>query len=407
MRFIDGKLAQFGSKPGLERIKKIMQELGNPQKEMRVVIIAGTNGKGSVTSFISSVLTAAGYKTGSYYSPHLVDYNERFKINGKKISKKKLEKYEKVMESLFDRGFEMTAFEALTAICYQYFKDEKVDFAIMEAGMGGEFDATAVADPEIGIITNVGLEHTEYLGDTIEKIARTKAGILRKASIGVTGCSGPALNEIEQIAKTNDVPICALGRDFFIHPEEISSKRTVFNYLGKTHYARLETSLLGAHQADNAGIAIAALEQLEEIPEDAIRKGIKKAENPGRLQVISKSPLIIIDAAHNPAGIGSLVSSLSLFDFDKLIVVFGVLDNKDWKQMVNILGLHADVIIVNKQKHENAANPDEIVKEAQRYCESKKVEDVKESLKFAKSVAGKKDMIVVCGSIYMLGELLG
>ena len=143
------------------------------------------------------------------------------------------------------------------------------------------------------------------------------------------------------------------------------------------------------------------------MPEKAIRKGIKKAENPGRLQVISRNPLILIDAAHNPAGIGSLVSSLSLFDFERLIVVFGVLENKDWKQMLNILGLHADVFIVNKQKHENAANPDEVVKEASRYCEAKKVEDVKESLEYAKSIANKKDMIVVCGSIYMLGELRG
>ncbi len=410
--FIDGKLSQFGSRPGLARITKIMAGLGNPQDGMRVIIVSGTNGKGSVTSYISSMLTAAGHKTGSYYSPHLVDYTERFLVNGKKMTKKKFGSYERVVEGLFEKGFEMTEFEALTAMAYRYFADEKVEFAVMEVGMGGEFDATAIARPEVGAITNVELEHTEVLGDTVEKIARTKAGILKKGTRCVTGCSGAALHEIEQVAKRNGaVGVSCLGRDFFVEPKEVTGRHTVFNYIGKTHYTGLETRLLGRYQADNAAIAVAAIEEMEElgveIGEPAVRKGLLAAQNPGRLQVISRQPLILVDAAHNPAGIGSLVSSLSLFDFDRLIVVFGVLANKDWKTMLMLLGQHADVIIANKQKHENAANPDEIVKEASKYAEARKIEDVKQSLECAKSIAGKKDMIVVCGSIYMLGELLG
>jgi len=409
MRFIDGKLARFGSKPGLERISRIMNEIGDPQERMPVIIVGGTNGKGSVTSYIASILKAAGHKTGSYFSPHLVSYTERFKVNGKDIPLAKLEKYETGMESLFDRGFEMTAFEALTAICYQYFADEKADYAVMEAGMGGEFDATAVAKPEVGVVTNVSLEHTEYLGKSVEEIARTKAGILKKGSRGVTGCSGNSLREVESVAKRNGAEgVGALGRDFFVGPVEISAKRTVFNYLGKTHYPKLEAALIGRHQADNAGIAVAATEALGiDISEEAIREGLGSAENPGRLQVISRHPTVLIDAAHNPAGIGSLIASLSLFDYERLIVVFGVLANKDWKEMVRLLGLHADIIIVNRQRHEGAADPAEVAKEASRYAESLVVPGVKESLAHAKKIAGRKDMIVVCGSIYMLGELLG
>ncbi len=407
--FIDAKLGSFGSRPGLERISRIMAEFGNPQERMRVVIVTGTNGKGSVTSFIASMLAAAGHKTGSYFSPHLVDYRERFMLNGKKIPMVKLEKYERGLESLFDKGFEMTAFEALTAMAYRCFADEKVDFAVMEVGMGGEFDATAIAKPEVGVITNIALEHTEYLGDTIEKIAKTKAGILKKGSRCVTGCSGEALYAVEDVAASHKAAsVAALGRDFFVEPKEISRKGTVFNYIGKTPYTELRTRLLGRHQVDNAAIAVAAVEELDpEVGEKAIRKGLLDAQNQGRLQVISEKPLVLVDAAHNPAGIGSLVSSLSLFDFERLIVVFGVLERKDWKSMLALLGLHADVIIVNRQKHEGAADPDDIVKEASCYAEAVKVEDVKKSLEYAKSIAGPKDMIVVCGSIYMLGELLG
>jgi len=408
LRFIEGKLAQFGSKPGLERITKIMAALGDPQDSQRVIIVSGTNGKGSVTSYVASVLASAGYKAGSYFSPHLVSYNERFKVNGKEISDARLAKYEQEMEALFEKGFGMTSFEALTAIAYRYFADEKADFSVMEAGMGGEFDATAIAKPEVGVITNVELEHTEYLGRTIEDIARTKAGILKKGSKGVSGCAGITLAAIESVAEKNGaVSVSALGRDFFVEAKEVSARRTVFNYLGKAHYAELETLLLGRHQADNAGTAVAAVEALEgEIGEEAVRRGLRSAANPGRLQILSRDPLVVIDAAHNPAGIGSLVSSLPLFDFGRLIVVFGVLAAKDWKEMLRLLGQHADVIIANRQRREGAADPQEVAREASGYAEALVVPDVKESLAAAKKMAGKRDMVLVCGSIYMLGELL-
>ncbi len=407
MEFIDKKLAQFGSKPGLERMKKIMDRLDNPQSDYPVIIVSGTNGKGSATSFISSILTASGSHVGSYYSPHLVSYAERFQINQQPIQTDLLKRYESEMESLFDRGVEMTAFEALTAICYKYFSDQDIDVAVMEVGMGGEHDATAIANPIVGVITNVELDHTEYLGSNVEAIARTKAGILKKGSKCVTGCTKSTLKEIDAIAKQNNSKTSALGREFFVEPVAVSSKGNKFNYLGIDHYEDLETRLIGRHQVDNAGIAISAVETYSsDVSESAIRTGLIEARNPGRLEMIRNTPRVLIDAAHNPSGIGSLVTSLSLFDFEKLIVVFGVLSNKDWKEMLRILGQHADLIIANKPIHEGSMDPDELVKEASRYVQAKKVTNVKESVDYARSIAGEKDLVVVCGSIYMLGELL-
>jgi dihydrofolate synthase/folylpolyglutamate synthase len=399
MKKLEKKLEQFGSKPGLERIKILMDKLGNPQNYLRVILVGGTNGKGSTTSLISSILSKAGFKTGSFYSPHLISYNERFQINGEQISDKTLKEYEQEMLDLIDKGIEITMFEAITAIAYQYFAEEQCDFVVMEVGMGGEFDATNIAKAEIAIITNVSLDHTKHLGESVEEIARTKAGILKNATMAISGATNSALAEIEKIAKVK-----ALGRDFFIEPKEVNSTNTVFSYLGKNHYSDLELSLLGRHQIDNAALSVAVAEALG-IGEQELRAGLLDAKNPGRIEVLSRSPLIIADAAHNPEGIGSLITTLPLFNYDNLIVVFGAQERKDWREMVNLLGLHADLIIVNKPPGE-AADPDTVARFAKESINAITVPDVKKSLDMAKRIAKKKDLILVCGSIYMLGELL-
>jgi len=401
MRELEKRLERFGSRPGLTRIRTLLERLGNPQNRLKVILVGGTNGKGSTTSFISSILKKAGFQTGSYYSPHLISYNERFQINGKKISDRTMRKYEKMILDLIDEGLETTMFEALTAIAFKYFADQGCYYAVMEVGMGGEFDATNIADAEVAVITNVALDHTKHLGETIQEIARTKAGILKNGARGISAATDSALEEIEKIA-----PVRALGRDFFVDPKEVGRDKTVFSYLGKSHYSDLEIGLIGRHQIDNAALAIAAVEELgEEIGEQALRQGLKAASNPGRMQVISRKPLIIADAAHNPAGIGSLITTLPVFDYDKLIVVFGVQERKDWREMVNLLGFHADLIIVNRPKGE-AADPDTVARFAKESINAITVPDVKKSLEMAKKIAGPDDMILVCGSIYMLGELL-
>src|SRR3989338_6765482 len=186
MLLLEKKRAKFGVKMGLERTQKLCEVLGNPQDKLKVILVTGTNGKGSVVSYLAGILSEAGYKTGSYFSPHLVKYNERFKIDGKEISDKEFKRYEKEVLDLFKRGYDMTLFEALTAIAYKYFADKNCDFAVMEIGMGGSYDATNIASEAIAIITNVDLDHTEYLGDSIEKIARDKAGIIKNKNV-ITG----------------------------------------------------------------------------------------------------------------------------------------------------------------------------------------------------------------------------
>jgi dihydrofolate synthase/folylpolyglutamate synthase len=406
MNLLPKKLSKFGSKPGLERMTKIMKKLGNPEQRMKVILVTGTNGKGSVTSFLSAILAADGYKVGSYFSPHLLKYNERFKINGKDISDAKLKKYEKIVLALFAKKYSMTEFEALTAIAYKYFADENCDFAIMEIGMGGRLDATNIAEECLSIITNVDLEHTDYLGDTIEKVASEKAGIMKKG-IAITGAKGNSLEVIKEEANRKNIQLFVLNEDFFGKPIILNSKKGAFNYVGADFFNALEIKLIGRHQIDNAALAVAAAEQLG-VEEEAIKKGLKKATNPARLQLISKSPKrILVDAAHNPHGMRELIANLNLFDYDKLVCVFGVMKDKDWKEMLKTLAPHCDLLITNQPKAERSESADAIANEASQYVDSIAVKDVKKSLLYAKKKAKKNDLILVCGSIYMIGELIG
>jgi dihydrofolate synthase/folylpolyglutamate synthase len=401
MKRLEEKLEQFGSKPGLSRMKPLMEKLGNPQDSLQVILIGGTNGKGSTAAFLSSILSEHKKKVGSFYSPHVSRYNERFRINNKPIDDEELSKYEDLMIELFDSKVEMTMFEALSAIAYLYFKDNEVDFAVMEVGMGGEYDATNIAKPILSILTNVDLDHTQHLGNTKEEITKTKAGIFKNSKYAICGMHNDLLAEVEKVK-----PVKALGRDFFIEPREVNNKHNIFSFLGKSHYSDLVTKLLGRHQIDNAACAIAAAEcLLDDADESAIREGLMSAENSGRFQQISDSPKMIIDAAHNPAGIGTLISTLPLINYEKLIVVFGAQERKDWRKMIALLGMHADLIIANKPKGK-PVNPGDILKEAQNYTEAIAIEDIEESITKAKEVAKENDLIVVCGSIYMLGDVL-
>ncbi|HIH22156.1 TPA: bifunctional folylpolyglutamate synthase/dihydrofolate synthase [Candidatus Micrarchaeota archaeon] len=396
-------LSKFGIKPGLERIAKLMDTLRHPERQMKVILVTGTNGKGSVTSFLASILKEAGYKTGSYFSPHLVNYNERFKINGKSISDAKLRKYEKKILSLLERGFEATEFEALTAIAYKYFSDENCDFAVMEIGMGGRLDATNIAEECISIITNVDLEHTDYLGGTIEQVAFEKAGIMKKG-IAITGAHGKALGTIKDESENKNISLHVLNEDVFAKTVSATDKKNVFNYVGYEFFNSIETLLIGRHQASNAALAIAAAEELG-IEEDAIRDGIKKTKNPGRLEQISVNPLVVIDGAHNPHGIRELIGNLDLFRYDKLAIVFGVMKDKDWKEMIRLLAPHCDLFVATQPKMERAEAAKKISKEAAIYTDSIAEKNPKKAVSLAKKQCGKNGMVLICGSLYLIGEI--
>lgn len=402
MMKLEEKLGKYGSKPGLERITKVMGALGNPQNDLRIIMVGGTNGKGSTAAYISSILKAEGYKVGTFVSPHTVSPFERFQINGKWIPEKKMKEYEKKIIGLYEKGHEMTVWEAYAAIAYQYFKEENVDFAVVEVMMGGKYDAVNVAEAHVSVITTVDLDHTEFLGDDISDIAKEKAGIVKKG-VCVTGVDEEVAGIINMEAKRNGARMIRLGKDFFREIKELEPDLSIFDYMGANYYLDLKTSLAGDHQTFNGALAVAVAEELG-ISEEAIREGLSKAEHPGRLQMVNSEPRIIVDAAHNPHGIGTLVANLNLYDYENLIVVFGAKKTKDWMKMVELLSHHASLLIGTKAD-EKSVEPTELKDKAGTFTESAHRKDVKSALKLAIEKCGKKDLIVVCGSIYLLQEV--
>jgi len=399
---LEEKLGKYGSKPGLERITKVMDSLGNPQKDLRIIMVGGTNGKGSTAAYISSILKEEGYKVGTFVSPHTVSPLERFQINGEWIAEDTLKGYEKKMLELYEKGREMTLWEAYAAIAYDYFRDEKVDFAVIEVMMGGKYDATNVVDAHISVITTVELDHTEFLGDNVEEIAEEKAGIIKKG-VCITGVDDEVVGIINREAKSNGVQLKRLGKDFFREIKDLEPDLSVFDYMGSNYYLDLKTSLAGDHQTFNGALAVAVAEELG-ISEEAIRSGLEKAKHPGRLQLVNEKPGIIVDAAHNPHGIGNLVANLNIYDYEKLIVVFAAKKTKDWLKMVELLAPHASLFI-GTSVDERYVETSELKDKAGTFTEASSRKDLKSALRLGIEKCGEKDLILICGSIYLLQEV--
>jgi dihydrofolate synthase/folylpolyglutamate synthase len=391
MKRLEERLGKFGIMPGLERTERLCGALGRPQDRMDVVLVTGTNGKGSVVAALSSILSRAGFRTGAYLSPHISRYNERFLVDGKEIADEDFLRYEDMVLKLFDGGYEMTVFEALTAIAYRHFADQGCRYAVMEIGMGGQFDATNVAKERAAIITNVGLEHTKYLGGTVREIARDKARIIKNPSgLAVTGCAGEALEEVRARAENVGLPLMALGSDFSIRLREARTDSTIFDYSGRNRYEKLRIALAGKHQAAN----------------EAIRAGLEKTKHKGRLQVVCTAPLVVADGAHNPEGIKSLVGSLDIYPREKLVCVFTALKDKDWRSMLAMLAPRCDEMIINQLGGERGASAQEIAVEAEKHTKAAVMKDIAASVRLAKRKAGKRGMVLICGSLYMLGDAI-
>jgi dihydrofolate synthase/folylpolyglutamate synthase len=407
MKRLEEKLSKFGIMPGLARTQKICEALGRPQDCMEVILVTGTNGKGSVTAALSSMLTAAGHRTGAYFSPHIERYNERFKVDGAEITDAEFAPYEDLMLKLHDEGYKMTLFEALTAIAYRYFADKGCRYAVMEIGMGGQYDATNIALERAAVVTNVALEHTEYLGKSIRDIAADKSFIIKNPKgAAVTGCVGEALEVVRKRAAEVGAPLIGLGSGGIgIAIKEARMDSTVFDYYGKGRYQSLSISLAGRHQAQNAALAIAVAEELG-ADEAAIRGGLAKTRHPGRLQIIGREPLIVADGAHNPDGIRTLAGSLDLFPRERLVCVFSALKDKDWRSMLAMLAPLCDSMVINQMDNPRAESAGEIAAEAMKHTEAEAVPDIAKSVQMAKRKAGKKGMVLICGSMYMLGDAM-
>ncbi len=412
-------LQRFGIKFGLNNISILLNALDSPHNKFRSIHIAGTNGKGSVATILGSILKSYGHKVGIYTSPHLVDYCERITVNGITISHEKIIELTNEIVNIIQntpdfKNAHPTYFEVTTAQAFKYFAEEKVDFAIIEVGMGGRLDATNVITPLLSIITSIGLEHTDILGDTIPKIAREKAGIIKQNIPVITGASSEALETINQIAQEKQAPLYVSGKNFHSEIKSIDIKGNCFNYYGINNtWKDLFVSLAGEHQINNACLSLAGIEILNQlkiisIEKENIYNGLKSAYWPGRMEVISSDPIILLDGAHNPDGARTLRYSLEKFFPNKRIyLIIGILKDKDREKILELLCPIAYEVILTTIAYERASDPGELYKIAIKYNKNIKIIlNINESINHAKTLASRNDLICIAGSLYVIGEAI-
>jgi dihydrofolate synthase/folylpolyglutamate synthase len=416
----------------LAHMRVLLAALDHPEKQFPAVLIAGTNGKGSTAASLASILKASGLRTGLYTSPHLVKINERVRIDGLEIADDDFALIHDVVDRTADRlvsegdlPWHPSFFEMLTAIAFEYFAKKKLEIAVLEVGMGGRLDATNVVDPRISVITDVSLDHQKFLGNTVAEIAREKAGIIRPGGIVVTLPQQPQANDVigHAILDANAravnavpfVPPVAPSTEYRVVKND--SGRSVSSYplqvLGKE--ILIETPLVGRHQLRNIALAIATAEELSKqgfaITADSIERGIRETRWPGRFQVVPRSsdwPEIIFDVAHNPAGAWALRSTLSAaYEDCRLIVVFGAMRDKAIGEIAEILFPLAERVIATHADNPRSATPAEIREAAVRTAtEIEEAQDVPAALDQARVLAGSDGVIVVTGSIYIVGEAM-
>ena len=414
-------LTTFGMNLGLDRIRKLTELLGDPHKKLKVVHIGGTNGKGSTASMLSSVLAESGYKVGLFTSPHIHSYRERFRINGEMISHHEvaalITMIKPLLEKMVSEGYEHpTEFEVNTAMAFQYFYQENVDILVLEVGMGGEIDSTNVIDdPLLSIITNVGMDHMEYLGDTVKEIATVKSGIIKKNRPIITGSDKlDALDAIKKRSKICDSPLYIIGEDFNYRTDAQGKKGSIFSVAGlKDSYEKIILPLLGEHQGKNLALAVCAAEMLRDmgyskITKAAIFAGMESVVWAGRLEVFKEKPLIIIDVAHNVDGIITLKEAVkSIFPEYKVTLVIGMLADKEREKAMEIIAPIAERIVVTKPLSPRAGNWEELKILAEKFSPEALLEpDIGAALELALKGMGaiQEEMIVISGSFYMVSE---
>ena len=404
----------------LRRMDELLARLGDPHLKARTVHIAGTKGKGSTAAMLASALTAAGYVTGLYTSPHLSDLRERIRVDGRLISEEELINLVAALKphvaAINDKASygQLTTFELLTALGFAHFNLRGVDFQVVEAGLGGRLDATNRVKPEVCVITSIGLDHTEVLGASLSDIAAEKAGIIKPgASVVSSPQPAAAAAVIAEACLKNSAELVRVGDDVTwqgLGPDAGGQSLVV---RGKRDSYRLTIPLLGYCQLENAATAVAALEVLAQkgfnISRESIVRGLAQVDWPGRFQVISRKPTIVLDGAHNPAAASELVRSLESYcgHFRRAILVFGVSADKDVAGMAKELYPFFDRVIVTRSRHPRAMATPPLEAEFKRYnLEVETVETVADAFKRAKEVATEEDLICATGSLFVVGEVL-
>lgn len=389
---------KFYINPELVRIEKILDLIGNPQNKINIIHVAGTNGKGSVCAIIADILKHAGYKTALYTSPHLKDYTERIQINNNRISKSDFAKYIKEICEIEEKNkINLTEFELLTTVAFKYFYDNKIDIAIIETGMGGRFDATnTVKKPLLEIITSISLDHIDRLGNTIEKIAYEKAGIIKQNSCVVISKDNKGYKIIKKIATEKNANVISENINIEI---KYKNEQNIAIINGKSY----NFALLGTYQKENLALVFQAINYLNKtkfkIDENAIINGLNTVEWKARLQYIKEKNLLI-DGAHNPAAAVELKKSLDIyFKNQKKFFIYSTINTKDYIEISKILFNPDDTIYYLEFHHKNAVPVEEFIKNVPhlKNVQSVKMQDITELLK-------KDDLKILTGSLYMIGE---
>ena len=410
------RLERFGIKLGLETITELLGHMGNPHRRFKTVHVTGTNGKGSVCAYIASVLRKAGYRTGLYTSPHLVRFNERIQVDGVEIPDADVARIYAEMQPAIAKTSggskvrQPTFFEVTTAMAFHYFAERKVDIGVIEVGMGGRMDATNVINPLVAVLTRIGLEHTEHLGKTEDRIAREKAGII-KAGCRVVTVDQPTLPIIAAQAHALGCPVTVVGRD--VRVERLGFDRSGQRFrMDDGGKVELRIPLLGSYQPENAAIAYAAVRDLAkmglEIPREAIAAGFREVSWPGRMQIVRSDPTVVVDGTHNAPGVPTLVASLrELFPGEKPVFVLGILDDKDLGAFADAIGPLVSRLVIAKPETPRAYPPDAIAKAFEAHVKDPSiVPKVSEAVDRGIALAGRDGLVVVTGSIYTAGEAL-
>lgn len=412
LRWISSQV-RLGENPALDRIKKLLNIMGNPQDKLKFVHVGGTNGKGTTCTMVASVLSESGYKTGLFTSPYVIDFRERFQINGEMIAEDELakitEKVKPIADKMRENGDTLGQFECITAIAFEWFLAQKCDVVVLEVGIGGRFDATnVIKDPLVSVITSISKDHTDMLGDTIEKIAFEKAGIIKENSPVVL--YPVQEKEVAELIKN----VCNERKSNLIIPnlsklnileEDISGSRFAYES------AELNIPFAGKHQIYNAITAYEVLTILEEkdfnITLDNIKIGLSKAFIPARMEVLSRNPFFIIDGGHNYGCATALRKVIKeLLDKENIVAVFGMMNDKDSKKTLEVLAPLFSKIILTKPADARSMSAKELEVQAKKFCDNLVItENSIDATRLAFDDWGKGKDVVVCGSFYLASEI--
>ncbi|MCJ7704247.1 MAG: bifunctional folylpolyglutamate synthase/dihydrofolate synthase [Desulfobacterales bacterium] len=404
-------LEKFGMIFGLAKIEEILEAVGNPHREIQAIHIGGTNGKGSTAAIIASILQKEGYRVGLYTSPHLIRFTERMKVNEKEIEKEEVADLTEWMRQRIETAGvapPFTFFDFTTAMVFLYFKQKMVDLAVLEVGLGGRLDSTNVIDPLLSIITNIGKDHEDVLGKGVLRIAREKAGIIKESRPLITAATqAQVLRLFSKICREKKAPFFRVGKEF----RYVLAGEGSFSYEGLHRKLwGLSLNLRGSHQMINATTALGAMEILDDlgyrVSNDAMTEGLKEVDWPGRLEVVCSSPRVLLDGAHNPDGALSLKESLEKdFQYHHLVLLIGIMKDKDVHSILHFLSPLADHIIFTRPGTDRAASPALLRKALGRNGKKAEViEDFRKAIDRGLSLAGEEDIHCITGSLYTVGE---